>query len=148
MRHSKTFGQTERSLARTELYRLQNELDELKERFGENAEVKDQLAAASHKARNLVRKRRQREVLFGHDLFSDPAWDMLLELFISHTMQQRLAVSELAAAAAVPPTTALRWISQLEERELVLRRPDPADARRVFIELTAKACAAVHSYFA
>jgi DNA-binding MarR family transcriptional regulator len=45
-------------------------------------------------------------------------------------------VSSVCAAAAVPTSTALRWIGILEGKRLLVRESDPADKRRVFIELS------------
>ena len=95
----------------------------------------------------VIRSRRARESLFGPDLFFDPAWDMLLELFRAHLEQQRVAASELARAAAIPATTGLRWIDKLEQCGWVTRRPDPLDARRVFVELNATGVSAMGHYF-
>jgi DNA-binding MarR family transcriptional regulator len=54
-----------------------------------------------------------------------------------------VSVSSLCIAAAVPTTTALRWIKQLADRGLLERRSDPADARRAFIALAPTAQAAM-----
>ena len=50
-----------------------------------------------------------------------------------------VAVSSLCIAAAVPPTTALRWISAMTEQGLLVRVADADDRRRVFIRLSADA---------
>ena len=84
--------------------------------------------------------RRQREQLFGADLFSDPAWDILLELFLAQVTQQRVATTDLGFAAGVPPTTALRWIDKLERAGWIARRKDPLDARRTFVQLSDSGC--------
>lgn len=86
--------------------------------------------------RSLLRARRMREQYLPADLFADPAWDMILDLMAARLSGQRVSVSSLCIAAAVPPTTALRWIRQLTERGVFARIDDPADGRRVFIELT------------
>ncbi len=64
---------------------------------------------------------------------------MILDLMAARLAGQRVSVSSLCIAAAVPPTTALRWIRQLTERGVFSRIDDPADGRRVFIELTDEA---------
>lgn len=38
--------------------------------------------------------------------------------------------------ATCPPTTALRWLEVLEQRDLVRRHPDPKDRRRAYTALT------------
>lgn len=93
--------------------------------------------------RNIVRLRRRRDRLFAGDLFADPAWDMMLDLMIARIERLRVAVSSLCIAAAVPATTALRWIKTLTETGIFVRVDDPTDRRRVFIELSDDAAKAV-----
>lgn len=97
--------------------------------------------------RDIIRARRLRDELFGGGLFADPAWDMLLDLMAARIERREVAVSSLCIAAAVPATTALRWIKQLTEAGLLRRVADPDDGRRVFIELTGQAAAAMEAYF-
>lgn len=82
-----------------------------------------------------IKARRLRERFLPADLFADPAWDMLLDLAAARLEGTRVSVSSLCIAANVPTTTALRWIKTLVDRGLVLRSPDPGDARRSFIDL-------------
>ena len=97
--------------------------------------------------RALLRLRRNRERFFDADLFADPAWDMLLELYAAELGQRRIAITSLCAGAAVPATTALRWIGHLEQKQLVRREKDHLDARRYFISLTGKGLEAIENYF-
>lgn len=97
--------------------------------------------------RNFIRIRRMRDQFFPKDLFADPAWDMLLDLMAARLEQSRVAVSSLCIAAAVPATTALRWIRTLTEHGLFVRRADPEDGRRIFIELSDAAGEALTAYF-
>lgn len=96
--------------------------------------------------RAVLRARRLRDRFLGKGLFEDPAWDMLLDLYASRLEGRRVSVSSLCIAAAVPPTTALRWIARLTERRLLARTPDPGDRRRVFIGLTDEAVRALQAY--
>lgn len=98
--------------------------------------------------RSIIDLRRRRSSYLGNDLFADPAWDMMLKLLLAELMQVRVTVSDLCEGAAVPATTALRWQKLLVERNLVVRRPDPHDARRAFVELSPKASEALNRYFA
>jgi DNA-binding MarR family transcriptional regulator len=98
--------------------------------------------------RQVIRARRLRSRFFDDELFADPAWDMLLDLFQAEAAQHRVPVSSLCIAAAVPPTTALRWIRSMTDAGLLQRRPDPNDGRRVFIELSPRASRAMRNYFA
>jgi DNA-binding MarR family transcriptional regulator len=96
--------------------------------------------------RAIIRARRMRDHFFKSDLFADPAWDMLLDLMAARLEEQKVAVSSLCIAAAVPPTTALRWIKTLSEQGLFVRVADAEDGRRVFIELSDGAAADLEAY--
>lgn len=96
--------------------------------------------------RSIIRARRLRDSYFKGGLFADPAWDMLLDLMAARLEKHRVAVSSLCIAAAVPPTTALRWIKTLTDRGVLVRCADPADGRRVYIELSDEAARALSAY--
>ena len=98
--------------------------------------------------RDMIRARRLRDELFGPGLFADPAWDILLDLTAARIEGRSVAVSSLCIAAAVPATTALRWIKQLTETGLLRRVADPDDGRRIFIELSDAAARRMMIYFA
>ena len=101
----------------------------------------------SQNLREIIKVRRLRERFFQPDLFADPAWDILLDLEAAKQEGQQVSVSSLCIAAAVPPTTALRWITAMTQSGMLLRRQDPADARRVFIELSPETSAKLDDYF-
>jgi hypothetical protein len=96
--------------------------------------------------RSLIRARRLRDQYFRGELFADPAWDMLLDLMAARLEENRVAVSSLCIAAAVPATTALRWIKALTDRGLFVRSADPEDGRRVYIELSDDSARALAAY--
>ncbi|MBU6206249.1 MAG: hypothetical protein KGQ42_01030, partial [Alphaproteobacteria bacterium] len=97
--------------------------------------------------RALIKERRQRERHCDLELFADPAWDMMLDLMASRLENVRVSVSSLCIAAAVPPTTALRWIKTLTDLGHFVRIADPTDGRRVFIELSDMAASKLSLYF-
>jgi DNA-binding MarR family transcriptional regulator len=97
--------------------------------------------------RQVIRARRLRARFFDEELFADPAWDMLLDLLQAEIAQHRVPVSSLCIAAAVPATTALRWIKTMTDVGLFKRRADPHDGRRIFVELSAEASQAMRRYF-
>jgi len=98
--------------------------------------------------RSVIRARRLRSRYFEEDMFADPAWDMLLDLLQAELAQLRVPVSSLCIAAAVPATTALRWLKTMTQQGMFLRRADPHDGRRVFVELAPQASQALRRYFA
>lgn len=85
--------------------------------------------------RNEISCRRERERLFPKGLFSDPAWDIILDLFDFAERGKKASITSVCIAAAVPPTTALRWIKILEDKGLIYREADPHDRRRFWLYL-------------
>lgn len=106
----------------------------------------DRAAREATQVRNLIRARRARDQFFRADLFADPAWDMLLDLMAARLEHKRVSVSSLCIAAAVPATTALRWIKAMTEQGILERRADNNDGRRIFIGLSDRASAAMSAY--
>jgi hypothetical protein len=104
------------------------------------AEREDDAAGArpvdAARIRAHIKARRLRERFFPADLFADPAWDIMLDLAAARRSGLRVSVSSLCIAAAVPTTTALRWIKAMVDRGMLVREADPADARRAFITLS------------
>jgi hypothetical protein len=96
----------------------------------------------------IVRARTLRGRHFDPALFADPAWDMLLDLTGARIARKPVAVSSLCIAAAVPATTVLRWIRMLTDAGLFVRNADPHDGRRVYIDLSDAAAAAMRAYLA
>lgn len=87
-------------------------------------------------ARRLYAMRRQRDALLGGALFSEPAWDILLDLFISDNESRRLSVSAVCIGARAPSATALRYLTMLQDAGLVDRTRDISDGRRSHVRLT------------
>ena len=89
--------------------------------------------------RRQLALRRRRDGLFPPDLFGEPAWDMLLDLYVAASERRPISVSSACLAAAVPPTTALRYIATLERSGLIEREADPADRRRFHVRVSRQA---------
>lgn len=132
-------GQLE--LLRRDAERVALALAELAASRSADAPVPRPVTAARIRAH--IKARRLRERFFGPDLFADPAWDMLLDLAAARMEGRPVSVSSLCIAAAVPTTTALRWIKTMIDRGLFVRAADPEDARRAFIGLEAGAAVAL-----
>lgn len=113
------------------------------ERFGSRGST---TAANAAFARSIIRARALRRQFFDQNLFADPAWDILLELYALKCEGVRVSVSKLSIAANVPCTTALRWIDKLEAEWLVVRQEDPLDGRRVWVELSDLGAGAMGTY--
>ena len=100
-------------------------------------------------AREAYATRRKRGAIFGNpELFGEPAWDILLDLYIAHVENKAVSVSSACIGSAAPPTTGLRWLGVLTEHGLILREHDPEDQRRVLVRLTDRGLSAMDEYFA
>ncbi len=98
-------------------------------------------AALSHVAlvqvaKRLYEVRQKRDAMLGEALFSEPAWDMLLDLFISDHEGRRLSVSAVCIGARSPSATALRYLAMLQDADLIVRTRDTSDGRRSHVGLT------------
>lgn len=132
----------------SEIADLERQLSSLKATLlGHTTSGADDAGVTALRVRRLLKVRRAREEFFEPGLFADPAWDILLESYAAYLLQQRNSISALCDAASVPPTTALRWLNKLEQEGLLLRRDDPLDRRRTWMELTPAAAAAMRRYF-
>lgn len=88
-------------------------------------------------AEGIYQRRRWRSLLFENaELFGEPAWDILLDLYIAELRDRRVSVTDACIGSGVPSTTALRWVMLLERAGLVIRKKDPLDARRAYLELS------------
>ena len=76
----------------------------------------------------------------------DATWALLVELLSARMEGRWFAITEVAAAAEVPPTTSLRRLKTLEDLGLVVRRACPNDGRTVLIDLTDEADERLRAY--
>ncbi|WP_184476941.1 winged helix DNA-binding protein [Rhizorhapis suberifaciens] len=97
-------------------------------------------------AETLILMRRRREEALGRELFADPAWDILLDLYVARSRNRPISISSLCIAASVPATTALRWINSLAERGWLIREADPNDGRRMYVRLTDEASSKMRDF--
>ena len=86
--------------------------------------------------RVIIGARSLRSRFFPSQIFGDPAWDILLDLARAKLEGQQVSVSSVCIAAAVPMSTALRWVKQMIDANLLRRWTDPKDRRRDLIALT------------
>jgi hypothetical protein len=86
-------------------------------------------------AERLYAERRRRDAQFPPGLFGEPAWDLLLALFIAHEEGRDLTVAEGFEAARVPAGEGPPLVRRLEAAGLVQRRTRN-DRRRPGLALT------------
>jgi DNA-binding MarR family transcriptional regulator len=78
-------------------------------------------------------------------MFGEPAWEMLLLLYIADG-EARVGISRLGELAGASKTTALRWLDYLEGQKLIQRDTHPTDRRTVFVGLSDKGRRAIEAY--
>lgn len=97
-------------------------------------------------ARSIVEGRARIRRYLSSELFSDPAFDMILDLYASEEEGLKPTVGSVAKAARVPATTGLRYVAALEKEGFLERRTDPLDKRRVLLKLLPAAKEAMRLY--
>ena len=86
-------------------------------------------AAARDRAMSHLDFRGRRDAVFQGGLFADPAWDILLDLFVRQIDGLKTSTTSAARAAQVPLSTALRHVNKLVQNGLVVRSASPVDLR-------------------
>lgn len=97
-------------------------------------------------AKRLYFERRRRRAYFNEALLGEPAWDILLDVFIHNLSERKVSITSACIGSGVPSTTALRWIALLEGQGLLFREEDPQDRRRAHVHLTPKGTEAMTRY--
>jgi DNA-binding MarR family transcriptional regulator len=87
-------------------------------------------------AKRIKAIRDSRTALLDPSLLGEPAWNILLALYISAGEQYPLTISALSAESGAPASTAARSIERLLKLKMVRRVPNPGDNRSTYIELT------------
>lgn len=83
-----------------------------------------------------IAARRDRAHIIADEHLGEPAWDILLDLFVAARLGRCVSILDACIAANVPSTTGLRHVRKLEESGLILRYADRSDRRRSFVRLS------------
>ena len=97
-------------------------------------------------ARFLILSRRRRNLTLPALEFGEPAWDIVLELYVLQAEGRRISVSNLCDSSMIAESTALRWIRAMVGVGQLLRKPDTEDRRRIFVVLAPNLLDAVTLY--
>lgn len=108
----------------------------------------EQRAPLVARAREAVQSRRNRVQGFNPAMFGEPAWDMLLILYVTETSGMPQTVTTLSRLSGASSTTALRWLDYLKREKLVSRQRHPSDRRLSYVTLTKKGRDALDAHFA
>jgi DNA-binding MarR family transcriptional regulator len=90
--------------------------------------------------------RRRRADYLHRAMLGEPAYDMLLGLYVAGDGQP-VTTSRLADIAGVAPSSAMRWIEYLVGKGLVLREPHPTDKRASILRLSLAGRTALEAVF-
>lgn len=106
-------------------------------------------ACLADRVRQEIRRRKSRASFLGiaPDIFSMPAWEILLELLLAELTGQKNQVTTVGLDTGIPQSTVQRWLAVLENLGLVQRRRDRTDKRRQWVGLTARARQGLLDYF-
>lgn len=111
-------------------------LNEIKYKFQRRQDDADDLPRLRAIALEEYRNRRSRVKFIRSNLFGEPGWDILLDLFVARIDGKRISITSACAASDCPPTTSLRWISVLEGEGMVIREDDILDGRRSWVTIS------------
>lgn len=103
-------------------------------------------AALAAYAESLYQERRRRSRHFPLHLFAEPAWDILLDLFVNGVRHRAISMTSACIAGGIPATTGLRWLGLLEKEGLLLRETSGDDARVTLVRLSERGMDAVRNY--
>jgi DNA repair protein RadC len=104
------------------------------------------LALANAKAA-MRRRLLRRQLMPGPELFGDPAWEMLVDLFIHECERKSLSVTSLCVTPSIPLSSALRLCQKMCDAGIMRRIPDPYDGRRNFVRLEPEIAHRLRAYF-
>jgi len=119
-------------------------IDDRLRRIRDELEMVQSLVRSENEARitpaaigRIIRSAREgRGGFFSADLFADPAFDMLLFVFLEEEAGRPVETSACYRASGVPRTTAVRWINMLVSNGMFESAPHPTDRRLALLSLS------------
>jgi DNA-binding MarR family transcriptional regulator len=90
--------------------------------------------ALLERAETILRVRAARERMLGRAAIGEPAFDLLLRLYVRFG-QKEASLTGLANAAGVPYSSALRWVRYLADKGLVELKESRSDRRATGVQL-------------
>ena len=100
----------------------------------DQSETQDLLA----RAKLILSSRRLRSRYFNPAIFGEPAWEILLVLYITDMSGRRQTLGKLTDWVETPPTSVQRWVGYIKKEKFLERQPHPNDRRTTFLRLLPK----------
>ncbi len=96
--------------------------------------------------RKIYAARRRRDEFFPVELFAEPAWDILLDVFIHQTDGGPLSVKQACIGAHVANSTALRYLRLLQDENFISIAPCKEDRRARKVRMTSQGFRKMRDY--
>ena len=80
--------------------------------------------------------RRARAAFFRPPILGEPAWNMLLDLFVHQNAGTGVSVTSATIASDAPQATALRYVALMQSEGLIERCSSTTDRRVCYLRLT------------
>ncbi len=91
--------------------------------------------------------RRLREDIFGAVICMDPAWSIMLDVYVAHSSGRKVQITSVPPMIGLPHSTAGRWTRILVAEGMLTRREDSTDRRRTYLDLSARGLSLMERYF-
>jgi hypothetical protein len=92
--------------------------------------------------------RQFRSSIFGKGLFADPAWDIVLTLYLGQLRNESVPIARLAKAASVSASGVDRWLAVLDQQGLIERTRTISDNEEFQVGLSQKGSSAMRRWLA
>jgi DNA-binding MarR family transcriptional regulator len=112
--------------------------------FSETKQSSAQELVTQSKMLISVVKRRD-EAFDDRELFYQPCWEMLLQIFSSHLLSEVISVSKICEDSYLPISTARRWLQILEHKGYITMVDRDAEPLSAGIQLTDRAISVLSS---
>lgn len=105
----------------------------------------DPVEQLHQKAGWIQEMRTKRSRVLPDAMLGEPAWDIMIGLFMAHG-RQRMTLTSLANITGTAQTTLMRWLRTLSEMDLISSVPSTTDARVTIIDLSGKGLASMTAF--
>ena len=114
---------------------------------GRSTGFPDRDLALSNARRTARRRLLRRHIVGSKRYLGEPAWDMLIDLFIQHCEEKKISTGDLCVSSPLPLSTALRLVQRMCDDGLIHKTADDTDGRRQFVELNPDLAWRLLAYF-
>lgn len=91
-------------------------------------------------------RRKRAEHFRNQQMFGEPAWDILLDLYIHQVRNEQTTVKRATVGPVATAGTTLRWLQVLDAEGLIFFEADPTDEERRLLRLTPEGYESITRY--